>query len=234
MKRTSIICRIDSIVSYYNGNPISIFRKCAFIASLLFLICPLLSLSQATKDTSMTLNEKEKKTILEERGKKVNLGKSGTTEVRCQVINTNFTIPLIRFNTVNKDGADNNQKGNVSLFNSIGAGISYNWGRMTITTDENGKTINTEMDNTVGLQLGLLFAANSSSGNNANVFAPTFSFTALNFQIGCGYELGTVSAKENRFFYTVAYGIPISKLIKGGFYVVKKSTPIDENAGFLF
>lgn len=80
----------------------------------------------ASTDTTMSLSQKEKKVILESRSGNVNLGNSTTTELMCQVINTNFTIPLIRFNTTTKDGADNNQKGNVSLFNSVGAGISYN------------------------------------------------------------------------------------------------------------
>lgn len=192
------------------------------------------SLGQANQgDTTMSLTPQEKEFILDKREDKIKLGFSKTTEVKCQIINTNFTIPLVRFNTVTKGGSDNNQKGNVSLFNSVGAGISYNWGRMTITTDANGKVINTEMQNTFGIQLGVLFAANSSTGNNANVFAPTLSLTTLNFQIGCGYELGTISPKENRFFYTLAYGIPLSKIIKGGFFIVKRSKPIDTISGFL-
>jgi hypothetical protein len=159
---------------------------------------------------------------------------SSTTEIKCQVVNTNFTIPLVRFNTVKSSGVDNNQKGNVSLFNSIGAGISYNWGRMLVTTNDNGEVINTEMQNTLGIQLGVLFAVNSSTGNNANIFAPTISFSVLNFQIGCGYELGSLPEKENRFFYTLAYGIPLSKLIRGGFYVVRKFEVTDNKNGFMY
>ena len=214
------------------------FKKCKtktlLSLSALFLLQSYNSFSQINNaDTTMGLTTKEKKIILGKRNRNIDLGNSTTTELKCQVLNTNFTIPLIRFNTVSKDGSDNNQKGNVALFNSVGAGISYNWGRMTITTDATGKVINTEMHNTIGFQLGVLFAANSSSGNNSNVFAPTFSFTVLNFQLGCGYELGTLSTKENRFFYTLTYGIPLAKLLKGGFYVVKRSLPIDTNSGFV-
>lgn len=120
---------------------------------LLFLLFCFLEKSfaqNASTDTTMRISEKEKKVILESRSRNVNLGNSTTTELKCQVINTNFTIPLIRFNTTTKDGADNNQKGNVALFNSVGAGISYNWGRMTVTTDAAGKVINTEFQNTFG------------------------------------------------------------------------------------
>ena len=207
-------------------------KNCITVFLWPFLL-PITSFSQVNTDTTMKITAKEKQIVLQNRKQNIILGASTTTELKCQVINTNFTIPIIRFNTVSKDGADNNQKGNVSLFNSIGAGISYNWGRMTITTDANGKVINTEMNNTFGIQVGVLFAANSSSGNNANIFAPTLSISILNFQLGCGYELGTISPKEKRFFYTIAYGIPISKLIKGGFYVVKRSVPLDQNSGFV-
>lgn len=147
-------------------------------------------------------------------------------EYKAQVISTNFTIPIIRFNSLDKNssGAATDRKGNVSFFNSIGAGLGYYWGRLTEVTDVNGKIINTEMDNTFGLQTGFLFAANSSGGNNANVFAWTFGISILNFQIGYGYEFGTIGINEKRGFLTLAYGIPVSKLIRGGFYKVKKST----------
>lgn len=147
-------------------------------------------------------------------------------EYKAQVISTNFTVPIIRFNPIDKKstGAPTDRKGNVSFFNSIGAGVGYYWGRLTEVTDVNGKVINTEMDNTFGIQTGFLFAANSSGTNSSNIFAWTFGISLLNFQIGYGYEFGTVNANEKRGFLTLAYGIPISKLMRGGFYKVKKST----------
>ncbi|NNV53964.1 hypothetical protein [Limnovirga soli] len=194
---------------------------------LLFLL-PLFSIAQKEPDEKMTLTTKEEKLIKSLRENTSELERSTTSTYAATVINTNFVVPIIRFNTVSKDGADNNQKGNISFFNSIGAGISINWGRLELTTDADKKIINREMNNTFGLQLGLLFAANSSTENNTNIFAPTFSVSLLNFQVGCGYELGTISTKENRFFYTLAYGIPVSKLVKGGFFVWKK-TPLPLN-----
>lgn len=149
-----------------------------------------------------------------------------TEEYKAQVINTSFTVPILRFNTISSGAATNNQIGNVSLFNSVGAGISYNWGRIEETTDNNGTIINTEMMNTAGIQVGFLFAVNSSSGNNANIFAPTLSLSILNFNFGMGYELGNLPTGEKRLFYTIAYGIPTSKLLKGGFFLVsRKSIP---------
>lgn len=146
------------------------------------------------------------------------------TEYKAQVISTNFTIPIIRFNPIDKNssGAPTDKKGNVSFFNSIGAGIGYYWGRLTEVTDGSGKVINTEMNNTFGFQTGFLFAANASASNNTNIFAWTFGISLLNFQLGYGYEFGTVGSNEKRGFLTLAYGIPVSKLVNGGFYVRRK------------
>lgn len=152
-------------------------------------------------------------------------GGNQINEYKAQVISTNFTIPIIRFNIVNKydSSAPKDRKGNVAFFNSIGAGVGYYWGRLTEITDNNNKIINTEMDNTFGIQTGFLFAANSSGGNNANIFAWTVGISILNFQLGYGYEFGTLSSTEKRGFLTLAYGVPVSKLIRGGFYKVKRS-----------
>ena len=148
------------------------------------------------------------------------------SEYKAQVISTNFTVPIIRFNPIDKNsqGAPTDKKGNVAFFNSIGAGIGYYWGRLTEITDVNGKVINTEMDNTFGFQTGFLFASNSSGTNNTNIFAWTFGISLLNFQLGYGYEFGTINANEKRGFLTLAYGIPVSKLVRGGFFKVKRST----------
>lgn len=143
-----------------------------------------------------------------------------TSEYKATVLNTNFTVPLIRFNSTT---GDNSMKGSVSLFNSIGAGFGINWGRMDVTTDNAGKVINTEMNNTFGLHLGVLFAANTNNGSSQNIFAPTLSVSILNFQVGYGMELGTVAANQKRGFVTVAYNIPLSKFIKGGFYLLRRS-----------
>ncbi len=81
------------------------------------------------------------------------------TEYKAQVISTNFTIPIIRFNPIDKEtsGAPTDKKGNVSFFNSIGAGIGYYWGRLSEVTDGTGKVINTEMNNTFGFSGGISF-----------------------------------------------------------------------------
>lgn len=163
-----------------------------------------------------------------QQGDKFTTPPSSTREYKASVWSTNFTIPILRFNVLKK--TDNKDaKGNVALFNSIGAGFGISWGRLEETTDNTGKVINTEMNNSFGVQVGILFATNSSGGNNANVFAPTISVSVLNFNVGYGHELGTLPENTHRGFLTIAYGIPISKLVKGGFYV-RKRAPVESSS----
>jgi hypothetical protein len=44
----------------------------------------------------------------------------------------------------------------------------------------------------------------------------------LNFQFGVGYELGTIANGQRRGFATIAYAIPLSSLVKGGYWVTHK------------
>jgi hypothetical protein len=161
---------------------------------------------------------------------------NSTTEYKAQAISTNFTVPILRVNFIDKDatGAPTDRKANVSFFNSIGAGVGYYWGRLVNVTDDKSTIISTEMTNTFGIQGGFLFSANSGASSNTNVFALTFGISVLNFQVGYGYELGTVDATTKRGFMTVAYGIPISKLIRGGFFVTSKKdlTAAKKREGF--
>lgn len=147
--------------------------------------------------------------------------KNSTYKFKTSIFNTNFTIPVARFNTV-KDSDSNSKVGDIILFNSIGAGVGYSWGELERTTNENNETVSSEFTSTFGLHLGVLFSAGSGE-ESKNVFAPTISFSILDFQVGYGYELGTIEANQKRDFWTIAYAIPLSKLIKGKYYVVKAS-----------
>lgn len=146
-------------------------------------------------------------------------GQNTTTEYSARVLSTNFNVPIIRFNLV-KNPID--RTGNVAFFNSVGAGVGYYFGRITEVKDKEGRMISSEMDNTFGANFGILFASNSAGGTNENIFAPVLGFSVLNFQLGVGYELGTLPAGNERTFMTLTYAIPAFKLIKGGFWVLKK------------
>jgi hypothetical protein len=140
---------------------------------------------------------------------------------RAFFMTTNFVIPLVRFNILNK-ASQTTSIGNVALFNSVGAGLDLSLGRLIVTKNNSTGDEDLEFSNRIGLQIGVLFAANSSAGTNANVFAPTIGITLLNFQIGAGYELGTTGTGETKFFATVAYGIPLAKLIDGGYWEIAR------------
>lgn len=144
-----------------------------------------------------------------------------TFKYKTTIINTNFTIPVARFNTI-KNSEANSKVGDIILFNSIGAGVGISWGEMEKTVDKNSETVNSDFSSSCGIHLGVLFSAGSGA-ESKNVFAPTVSFSVLDFQVGYGYELGTLEAGQKRDFWTIAYAIPLAKLVKGKHLVIASS-----------
>jgi hypothetical protein len=140
---------------------------------------------------------------------------------KATILNTNFSIPIARFNFSKNDSLN---KGNIQLFNSIGAGFGISWGRMTDYRDENGELENSDFANTFSIHGGILFSA----GNNNNVFAPVLSLGLLDFQLGLGYELGNISKNQKRGFITIGYAIPLYKLTKGKYWFARKSGIVNE------
>lgn len=146
-------------------------------------------------------------------------------ESRVIALTSSFTLPIIRFNLhKNLDSSSDHSLGSVSLFNSIGAGVNLNIGRLYENTDGNSKVINAELQNAYGVQVGFLFAANTEDGNRQDVFALTGGVNILNFQFGGGYEFGHVVANQRRGFFTLAYSIHVDKLVRGGIYILKSSS----------
>jgi hypothetical protein len=131
-------------------------------------------------------------------------------------LNTNFILPITRFNFYKK--TTNNEYGKLQMFNSIGAGIGFNYGSLTETMEIGSKNdkIEQKFANAIGIQFGILFAMDSQNGEPKNVFAPTVAISILDFQIGYGYELGTKEDNISGHFVTISYGIPIQKLTKKG------------------
>lgn len=140
---------------------------------------------------------------------------------KATILNTNFSIPIARFNFSKNDSIN---KGNIQLFNSIGAGFGISWGSMTDYRDENGELENSDFANTFSIHGGVLFSA----GNNNNVFAPVLSIGLLDFQLGLGYELGNISENQKRGFITIGYAIPLYKLTKGKYWFMRKSGIVNE------
>lgn len=145
---------------------------------------------------------------------------STTFRYKIKMLNTNFTVPLARFNFDNQSDL---KLGEIVLFNSVGAGIGVSWGEMEKTTDATGATINTDFTNTFGIHLGVLFSSGKDGNEQKNIFAPTLSVSLLDFQIGLGYEMGSVTENQRKGFVTIAYAIPLSKLLKGKYYIFRAS-----------
>lgn len=146
-----------------------------------------------------------------------------TVKYKATIWNTNFSIPLARFNFTKNN---QNKEGDLMLFNSIGAGFGISAGELSETRDYEGNLINQEFVNTFGVHFGFLFSAGTGD-DTKNVFAPTVNLSILDFQFGLGYELGNLNENQKPLFLTLSYAIPLYKLRKGGFWIWKNSKPID-------
>jgi hypothetical protein len=164
-----------------------------------------------TKIAEFSLNEKSKLAF-----------KNKTIKYKATIWNTNFSIPIARFNFTKND--DNNKLGDVQMFNSIGAGFGKSWGTMTDLRDEKGDLENSDFANSFSIHGGFLFSA----GNEQNVFAPVLTFGVLDFQLGFGVELGTIKEDQERVFLTLGYAIPLYKLTKGKYLFSKKGRILNE------
>lgn len=168
-----------------------------------------------------------------------NIGVDETKNYFANVLTTNFSVPLARFNFTKSVPVDatnpepQTKNGEITLFNSIGAGISYNYGVYRATTNGQREVVNEEFSNIIGAQIGFLFSAGTGE-DTKNVFAPVVNLVILDFQVGLGYELGTVNTNQKRTFLTLSYAIPLYKLSKTGFYMLKKKPAASKQTnGFL-
>jgi hypothetical protein len=146
------------------------------------------------------------------------LMKSTVATYKRTILNSNFTIPVARFDIIKPqyDTAGNlisDTKGSISLFSSFGFGIGVCGGRSDVTRDSSGIIIDESFSNTFGAYLGILYQATTGE-DQRNVFAPTFSLSILDVQVGIGYDYGKVPLNQERTFITVSYGIPLFKLFK--------------------
>ncbi|MDA3942862.1 MAG: hypothetical protein PF694_04905 [Bacteroidetes bacterium] len=164
-----------------------------------------------TKIAEFNLNEKSKHAF---KNKKI--------KYKATIWNTNFSIPIARFNFTKNDDT---KFGNIQMFNSIGAGFGKSWGTMTDYRDENGDLENSDFVNSFSIHGGFLFSA-GTEGNN--VFAPVLTIGVLDFQLGFGVELGTIKEDQKRVFLTLGYAIPLYKLTKGKYIFSKKGRILNE------
>ncbi|CAM1371445.1 exported hypothetical protein [Tenacibaculum litoreum] len=164
-----------------------------------------------TKIAEFDLNERSKLAF-----------KNKTVKYKATIWNTNFSIPIARFN-FNKNG--DTKLGDIQMFNSIGAGFGKSWGTMTDYRDDKGNLENSDFVNSFSIHGGFLFSAGTEANN---VFAPVLTIGVLDFQLGFGVELGTIKEDQERVFLTLGYAIPLYKLTKGKYLFSKKGKILNE------
>jgi hypothetical protein len=137
-----------------------------------------------------------------------------------------FNVPIVRYN-ISSLNTKESELGNLEYFNSIGAGVSLSYGKVNFKSKDGkglndstlGDDVEISMKNEFGISLGVLFSKNDSIGGSRVIFAPTISLQILDFQVGYGYELGSAKTSTRRSFFTVTYGIPLTKLSLAGSYL---------------
>ncbi|MDF2159374.1 hypothetical protein [Algoriphagus sp. CAU 1675] len=145
---------------------------------------------------------------------------------KATILSSNFTLPVVKFNRFESPDL-NGAQGAVSFFNSVGAGLVFTGGEIREIRDANGEIINQDFTPTYGIHFGFLFSS-SVGENSTNSFAPTIGFSLLDFQFGIGRELGDLPDNYKRTFYTVSYNIPLYKLKRGAYYVLRVGDIIDD------
>jgi hypothetical protein len=145
---------------------------------------------------------------------------NSTIKYKATIWNTNFSVPVARFNFTKDEEGSDTKDGELVLFNSIGAGFGISMGEIKRTRDNNGDIIDEDFTNTFGAHLGVLFSAGSGE-DSQNIFAPNLTLTILDFGIGIGYELGSIKENQEKVFLTISYAIPLYKLTKGKFWIWK-------------
>lgn len=137
-------------------------------------------------------------------------------------LHTIFNLPVVRYN-INSFNGRTDPPGTLEYFNSIGAGFCFSFGRIRVKSKNDSSITQVfgddrivTMKNIVGLSFGALFSKSDSIGGSRVMFAPTINVQLLDFQLGFGYELGSVRNNAHRCFLTVSYGIPLTKLTGAG------------------
>lgn len=153
--------------------------------------------------------------------------KNRTLKHKVTVLNTTFSLPIARLNSYKDQNEGAYSK--ADFFTSLGAGIGITWGELTTVRDENGTVVDEELVNTFSIYGGLLFST-SGSAESKSVVAPTITISGLNLAVGFGYEFGQIPLEQRRFFMTLAYNIPLFKLKRGAYYILKSSGQVNETS----
>lgn len=137
------------------------------------------------------------------------------------ILSSNFSLPTVQFNPyTSPKPAGTTASGQVSFFNSLGAGISLSKADFNLLTSKNDTT-GSDIKNHFGIQTGFLFSRASGETKEISRFALYGGITILDFQLGIGREFGDVGKDIRRTFYTISYSIPMNKFLRNNTLVLK-------------
>lgn len=146
---------------------------------------------------------------------------------KVMLISTNFNVPMVQYVPLI---TSTTKKGDVSFFNAVGAGIGFSIADIESARDKDGKVINTDVKNIIGVQSGFLFSSNAAKEGSNNQFAWTMSLVILDFQIGYGHQFGSIIDNQQRNFMNFSYSIPLSKLSKAGSFILRYKNKGNNNS----
>jgi hypothetical protein len=141
------------------------------------------------------------------------------------LISTNFNVPTVTFRPVlraEREKTTTVDRGNLSFFNAVGAGISISRANFKLLNSKNDTT-GTEINNQVGFQVGFLFSRSTTTVGDKNRFALQMGVNFLDFQIGFGKEFIDVPTGYNSKFITISYSLPITKFSRKTAFVLKNN-----------
>jgi hypothetical protein len=191
--------------------------------SLFILLFNQAAIAQKDSTTTQTANKINENADLTRKEKTLEKYER-KAEFESFVLNTDFIIPMVKFNVLKEP--DQGQVGTVSLFNSVGAGLSLSYGRLTVKyKDDNWTVIDREdpydFKNYISLQAGILFSTSTDQEVRTS-FAPVITLVALDLSVGWGYEFGYRGTDYNGRFWVISYNIPLRKLYSKGMLALGK------------
>lgn len=151
-------------------------RLCAFLIILIFSF------------SAYSQSVKRLESITENRAELA----STSYRYKTNILSSNFSNPVVKFSRF--DNPITGAIGDVSFFNSVGAGLSIAAGEIAEVRDESGKIINQKFTSTLGATIGIL------------------------------------PETYKRSFLTLSYNIPVYKLKRGSFYILRSGNFIDDSS----
>ncbi|MBF4472255.1 hypothetical protein [Flavobacterium sp. HJJ] len=153
--------------------------------------------------------------------------KNSTIKNKVTMLNAVFSLPVIRINSFRNEDPEKDGYSKADFFTSLGASYGVSFGELTTVRNESGTVVDEEFANTFSIYGGLLFSTTNGE-NTTSVIAPHLTISSLNIAAGVGYEFGQILDQQRRLFFTFSYNIPLFKLKRGSYYILKSSGQVND------